>query len=323
MTISPAQLLLVQRLLRQYTAASATPDRDAARNKLIALGPTLPPALELLIQQRGAVIDPAVYPDVLAQLKPVYEIIERLRTGSATQRRVDAARLVNHAAEAELTYLAVDRLANIVITEQEPLVWLAVLDVVAGLESQPAERIAYAAMTHPVAQIRRRACQYLEDHPLPRHAEMLLAALEDPDSSVVRAAVRALGYVGELSSAEPLKTQLVSADVELRVQAAASLARLGHASGPAALERLAYHGDESIRRQAAAAMGWLKEARFTAALVRLLEDQPSVRRAALEALPRVVGQDIPAQQKPPAANPAEKVQQWKQWYREQGGVVQR
>ena len=84
-------------------------------------------------------------------------------------------------------------------------------------------------------------------------------------------------------------------------------------------------------------MGELPDAGFVSTLVVLLDDRESVRHAALESLPKVVGRDVSQDGEPPlspagtsdlsgaATRPAaflsptpssdEQVRRWKQWYR--------
>ena len=65
-------------------------------------------------------------------------------------------------------------------------------------------------------------------------------------------------------------------------------------------------------------LGDLRDNVNTGTLIRLLDDRPAVRRAALEALPKVV--ETPFATEPPEGSVApEKVaERWKDWYREQG-----
>ncbi len=59
------------------------------------------------------------------------------------------------------------------------MVWQNVLTAVAAEGSEPAIRLAYTAIGHPAAEVRRRACEHLAAHPSPAHAEVLLPALQD------------------------------------------------------------------------------------------------------------------------------------------------
>ena len=99
--------------------------------------------------------------------------------------------------------------------------------------------------------------------------------------------------LADLDDTAPLVRLLAVPSDPLRFEVAVSLVRMGDPAGLAALERLTYSRDASVRRQAAAAMGETANPAFAPSLVRLLDDQQSVRLAALESLPKVTGRDVP------------------------------
>ena len=162
------------------------------------------------------------------------------------------------------------------------------------------------------------ACQYMEQHNSPDHADILVSLLDDPDISVVRAALQALGTCPSLPDETRVKRFLLSAEKNLRVAAAVSLARAGSASGAAALERLSYDPDQSVRQQVATAIGQLGDPIYVSTLIRLLEGGPSVRRAALDALPRLVDPPFAPEPTSTVRTPDTLARQWKDWYRQQG-----
>jgi HEAT repeat protein len=139
--------------------------------------------------------------------------------------------------------------------------------------------------------------------------------LGEPDPAVVKAAARALGRCGPIDDLASLERLLAAADREVRVEAAAALARLGSPRGPAALDRLARDRETHVRRKAAEAMGQLKDSLYLPTLIRLLDDQTSVQRASLQALPQVVGRDVCAEQTPPLTTRKQRAEFWKNWYR--------
>jgi HEAT repeat protein len=242
------------------------------------------------------------------------EQIERLLTDLASadlaaQRRA-ADRLAELAAKTPLPAATVARLSAAAIAEPDALVWRGVLTATDD-GSEPALRLAYAAVSHPAAEVRRRGCETLARRPHPRHAPVLLPALDDGDTQVVCTALRALGAGGRVADTVPIRRRLASPNATIWLTAATTLCQLGDAAGPPALERAAYHADPAIQRQAAAAIGELGDPAFTAALMHLLDGHVSVQRAALEALPAVVGQDHAAG---PNLTTTERIRRWKRWY---------
>ncbi|MHC4177000.1 MAG: HEAT repeat domain-containing protein, partial [Planctomycetota bacterium] len=128
--------------------------------------------------------------------------LQRLAYSAKAKVRCQVAEL---AGERPLGRLAMARLVRLIVAEPDELVWQRVLTAVAGDASEPSIRLAYAAVSHPSAEVRRRACDNLAAHPHPGHAKMLVPALEDRDHAVVCAAVRALGAADRCGSRPPLR----------------------------------------------------------------------------------------------------------------------
>ena len=249
--------------------------------------------------------------DARATRSQVFEALDRLRSKDVEERRRAAGRIAILAADEPLGRLAIARLADLMAKEPDRLVWWSVLQAIATDGSEPANRLARAAIGHPSPEVRRRACEHMAAHPNPRHVEVLLPVLEDPSGPVVAAAVRAVAAAGRLDDTGPLEQLLVGPNELLHVEVAAALARLGNPRGNRELLRLAHSRDETVRRRVAEAMGVLANPMFTPTLIRLLDDRVSVRRAALASLPKVAGEDVA----PGATNTADRIELWKQWSR--------
>jgi len=314
LAVSPQQLEQVERWMKVLDDPSAPlADSRAAASGLTALGPELPIALEKLVTDRGRTIPAAVYREVLPKAHPIFDALDRLRGDDVSQRRRAAGQLVELSAPGGLPAIATRRLAELVIAEPDPLVWNRVLQAIEHNAGEDAGRLALAGLSHPSAEVRRRACLHLGEHFDRRYISALLPALSDADAKVAQAAVRALSEAGSIADTQPIAALLTSPDKTLRVEAALALARLGSAEGPAALERLAFDPDLNIRREAAAAMGRLADPQFTPTLVRLLDERADISRAALASLHHVAGPEAPLAASP-SLSPTEQIAQWKKWW---------
>lgn len=125
----------------------------------------------------------------------------------------------------------------------------------------------------------------------PAAVPMLRAGLEDTDACVRRASARLLGSTRHPSAAEALLGALQSSNPTTRQLAAVGL---GYADQPEAVDpliRVLRDGESSVRAAAGWALGRIEDRRAVAPLTRLLlEDaDPGVRRAAAEALGRILG----------------------------------
>ncbi len=301
--LAPEELQHVEQLLAEGDAKA-----------LVAFGPRVIRALEVLAFERHRPIPEDVYHTVLPELQPEFALLARLETDEVLERRRAASELDALTETSPLGRLAVERLCRLVTPEPDSLVFQSALSAVAGDGSEAACRLAYAAVGHPAAEVRRRGCMHLAAHPDPKHAPVLLPVVEDESHSVVAAAVQALGACGQLPDASGLDELLRSGNESLRFEVAAALVQLDDPRGVAALERLAYSRDAAVRRGVAETMGELGDPAFTPTLIRLLDDRVSVMRAALAALPEVVGEDVAATPGGAPATTTERVRRWKAWF---------
>jgi HEAT repeat protein len=117
-----------------------------------------------------------------------------------------------------------------------------------------------------------------------------------------------------LDDPEPLLKMLTTKDKSLRLDVALALARLKNEKGPAELILLARDPEPETRRHAALCMGELGDRVYLPTLIDLLDDPLGARRAALESLPHVAGEDIAAADGKNELSSNDKIDRWKRWY---------
>jgi HEAT repeat protein len=232
--------------------------------------------------------------------------VAELAANALAERRAAALKLAREHALVQLPDASLTRLRMLVEQETDELVWNDLLVFLEHDGRAAAADLAAIAATHPIGEVRRRACAYLGKHPSRRSTEVLLHSLADSDVTVVREAIRGLGHQPAIDDLSPLRAVLTSADNSLSLEAAVSLARLGSDEGLRALLRLIQHQDPALRRQAVSALGDVLDRanlqkRFTdqqrreaaAELVRLLENehQGDVRRTAEASLQAIGSSD--------------------------------
>mgnify|MGYP000908174910 FL=1 len=284
----------VERCIAELRSAASIRAKEQAVRQLTTFGPHLVEVLEQVAARSPLPLPEAVYQEALAQCASDFAALAGLRSRDLTTRRSAADELLAARDRQALGALALGRLTELVKDEPDPVVWRIAFNVVAEDSSEPSARLAYAGIRHAMPEVRRMACLYLTAHPSPKHAPALIPSLGDTHPEVVRQAIRALGAGGELVDSQPLRQLLGAREESLRVEAATALARLGDPAGPPALERLAHSRDVTIRRQAAAAMGQVPDPAYKATLSGLLNDQYSVRLAALESLSKISPSDSAA-----------------------------
>ncbi len=301
--VTADELSEVERLLEQEDTVA-----------LVAIGPVAIEALEVLAIEYQRPVPELMYQDALPKMHLSFALLARMETTDVTERRRGATELAALAEKEPLGRLAVERLCRFVTPEADALVFQSVLAAVAQDESEAAHRIAYAAVGHAAAEVRRRGCLHLAAHPHPKHTPVLLPAVDDEADSVAAAAVQALGACGHAADAGALTELLRVGNDLLQLEAALALVQLDDPSGIAALERLAHSRDAAVRRRVAEKMGELSDPVFTPTLMRLLDDRVSIIRAALAALPRTVGEDKSLSPDGNLPTTTERVRRWKAWF---------
>jgi HEAT repeat protein len=314
-SISPERLEKAREIVRRLQEAPPTGGAISwALRDLDEFGPDLVPALARLVADERAVLPDVVYREVLAKRGAEFDALDRLAAATPLERRQAAGKLAEQARQRPLSGLALARLAELGVGEDDVLVWHSLMQAVANDPREPSIRLAYAGMSHSSGEVRRMACEHLATFRDPRHAAQFLPALEDQQRSVVLAAVNGLGHPGMMADVRPLERLLGTNDRELRLSAAESLVRLGAPSGVLAMERLAHDADPQTRRDAAAVMGVLGNPAFVDVLVGMLDDGLGVQFIALESLPKVAGRDVADDPANPATDTLERISRWKRWH---------
>ena len=302
---------LVRESLSELDLAPTAFEVEQIHVRLRGLGPVLIPALEEIVRDGAELIRDDVYQRILPSVDEDFADLLDLQSEDIDLRRRASDRISERAAQRPLTWLALGRLAEVCVGEMDAIVWKNILEAIRHDTTQPTVRLAVVALSHPDAEIRVQGCAYFQRHPQPDSPLLLMPSLADLNESVVLAAVRALRDGPSVQAHQPLQQLLAAPNKRLRVEAATTLAAMQSAHGVAALERLSYDEDEAARCMVAAAMGELGDPQFSATLIRLLDDQASVRNAALHSLPQVSGHEIDDD-----SNPSISVAHWKAWYRD-------
>ena len=245
-----------------------------------------------------------------------FEQIGKLTDDDVFARRRAAAKLAEISEERPLTRAGVERLVANVMGETDQLVWQNALSAVSHDDGEAAVRLAHAAVKHDSAEVRRRACEYLSNHPHPRHVPILMPVIEDHNLTVAKAAVEALGKCGPTADTGQMKKLLLTGNAALRLQTAVALIRLGDPDGADALRRLADNDDPRIRIEVAQEIGRVGDRTFIPILIRFLDDRAGVRREALAALEKISNQNPVYDYGPGRKTTSEQVELWKKWYKE-------
>lgn len=318
-TVSSEQLATVVAALRTLLSATAdTREHSKALADLRHVGPNLIDVLEYLEERRGAVLPECVF-DVLAAERSDFAIAEELRRDDVQSRRRAARRLAEDFARLHhFRPLLIRRIAELAVSETDPVVWQYLLAALADQGDSQTFRLVYTAVGHPSSGVRQAGCEHLRRHPHPQHADVLLATLNDSSVPVVCAALEALGVCGADIKPSPLLPLLISRSDSVQIAAAATLARLGWPEGVAALERLAYSHNDQTRLRVAQVMGELALPEFAPTLVRMLDDRHGIRLAALNSLPALAECEAA---ETPGLRESDRIEAWRKWAAREHAIV--
>ena len=264
------------------TESTGKLQRPAAPTKSspCALGQGILPALEQLIADESVRVPPEMYTAVLPHTNPEFAAIEDLRSDDLTRRWQGAEKLEALAARKPLPNLVVERLAAVMSSQREPQVWQPVLTAMIRDGREPAERIAYMALSQTSPEVAppslRASGAALVAQPCAGAAPLAERPADRGPDRRGRRARRGR----QIGRSRPLAALLTRPDKTVRLEAATALTQLGATEGRAALERLAADPDADIRRAAATAMGETAEPTFVPTLIALLVDRHDIVRGA-------------------------------------------
>lgn len=308
-------------------------------------GERLADELEQLSAKYNTQLPDYLFDQVLPRVSPIFEAIEALGRGNDYERRVAAGRIEQLSREKALGRLAGERICRAAMGTNDTIVWSRLIEAVAEDWNEPSMRLTQLAAGHRSLEVRRRACRKLGGSGDGRYIATLVPALADPSRDVMVEAARAIAQLCEPSSIAGnnapfgvdrqraiggLKQLLGHGDKTVRLAAADALNRLDDPTGAAELQRLSYDADAGIRIGVIRSMRDRPRIDFTRTFIRLLDDRSTIRRAALEALPKIVQADptVAAFIDQAPTNTSERTdvrqqaEKWKTWYdRATGGSL--
>lgn len=250
-----------------------------------------------------------------------------LQNGPVRKRRLAASALAQVAESRSLGEVAVERLREHLVDEQDRLVWQFCIAAIMKDDTDAGAQLALLATNSTWPDVRRLGCEYIARHPRPAYAHWLIPLFGDSSRNVQYLAVDAAGrcrnpsilYGGASENpalSQPgLKSLLTSSDRELRFRTAVALTLLGDTAGEDELLRLVYEPNIELRTQAVRAMAETGRTRFRRHLANAAwtEDNDRVRHVMLEGLLQLT----PQSERPPALSKAKnddaRAEAWATW----------
>ncbi len=305
-------------------------ERTRAREQMIALKDKFPLVVEYLRFTEKRTVPNEIYTEILPQADDVFAALEQLEQGTVSQRRHAAEEILVKARLHPLGPLVVSRLCEIGVMEEDTLTGITLFQIFELSPGELADRFAIESLDSDAPEIRRRACDLLGKSEELAVLRNLLPMLNDTSVEVVRTTLTSLGSLAplyfedtdeeEIDPADtrlitdPIRVILMRSETTLQIAASIALAQWNDPAGAEAIRRLSYAEDDKTRLALAQSIGRLHDPQLADVLIRLLDDKRgSVRQAALDSLPKLVGTDHGIRKGKKSVSLPDRVEAWKSW----------
>ncbi len=314
-----------------YTDPEATrEERDRAREQMIAMKDKFPLVVEYLHFTEKRAVPEEIYTDILPLADEIFEALESLEQGTVSQRRRAADEILGKARLHPLGPLVVSRLCDIGVMEDDTLTGISLFQIFELSPGDLADRFAIESLDSDAPEIRRRACALLGQSEELAVLRNLLPMLNDTSVEVVRTTLASLGSLAPLYFddadeeeidpsdtrliTDPIRVILMRSETTLQIAAAVALVQWNDPAGAEAIRRLSFSPDDKTRLALAQAIGRLHDPRLADVPIRLLDDKRgSVRQAALDSLPKLVGTDHGNVKGKTSIPLPDRIEAWKSW----------
>ena len=300
-------------------------ERQILEHRLKQHGQRLMPAIDQLMMAENRRI-PESLDRVFAEVDPMFQEIEKFRTGDITAKRNAARELARLGAVNSPSQLAAQRIIDLTARENDSMVLTSLLTSLQNADPELVCQLARPLLQSQSPNVRRVSCKMLMQFGSSDDVPLLQDALQDSSQAVVRDALQAIDYLWDESAdnsaiLSTLKSMLhQQGDAALQVDVATTLHRFGQLEGTDALRRFAASSDFRVKAHLAVRVAELQDETFVPILIRFLDDSnATVRSRALEALPRLVGEDIGRSglsRSSEVAQTQQQIDRWKAWGRE-------
>lgn len=314
---------------RYFDAQATREQRHHAKDQMLSLKGKLTFIVEYLAFNENQWIPEEIYNDILPQIDPVFLSISNLDEENTSIRRKSADEIYGHSQRRPFGPLVVSRLYEAGVGETDLITVITLFKTFESSPGEIADQFAKSFLDNAHPEIRRRACELLGHSENLQVLRELLPMLDDTAPEVVRTTLASLDKLATVYFADnegnmdlqsrhlvtnPVRRLLLRPEASLQIAASTTLVHWKDTTGHEAFKRLAGSRDDKTRLAVAQSIGNLNDTELTNILVMLLDDKRgSVRQAALNALPQLVGEDHGNPGSAVSIPITERVQRWKYW----------
>lgn len=303
-------------LLDQIDQAQHAKDaaaRTKAREQLLLAPEKVLAAVEQVAQTLAQYKNDYLFDVLLPQCDPAFQRLQEATQGSSQMTLIALRDLERRSEQAPLHELILWRLSQ---TPQRfnSLDWQTLMAMIKQDQRPATEALVRYALGHDDPLVRTRACEHVTQFPLPDVIHPLEDSLEHESPEVRCAAIHALSKLDGANQRETFVAMLLDREVDVQLAAAQSLDAANDPRGVQHIYRMTYSSSRETRFKATHAIADRQNLVDLPELIRLLDDETSIRKAAIEGLSSLV----PAEDNPPPKNAVisldAQATAWKNWF---------
>lgn len=287
--------------------------RTQARQELLLAPAEVLAAVDHAALQLASYDNTYLFDVLLPQCDPAYQRLHEATTGSPQLTLIALRELVQRSQKSELPALILWRLSH-KAERFSSVDWQAIMAIVENDDRPAASKLVRRALGSTDPVVRVSACEHVARYPISDVTLTLKDSLQHESAAVRVAAIHALSQVDGARHIQQFIALLLDREIEVQLAAAAALDAQNDPRGIQHIQRMTYSSSRETRLRATQAIVARHSQSDIAELVRLLDDDTSIRLAALEGLSQLV----PTEQNPPHndAQVSLEVQcaSWKNWF---------
>lgn len=287
--------------------------RMQARQELLLAPAKVLAAVDQAAPQLASYDNTYLFGVLLPQCDPAYQRLHEATTGSPQLTLIALRELERRSQQSELPELILWRIGH-KAERFSSVDWQAIMAMIKDDDRPAASKLVRRSLASDDPVVRVSACEHVARHPIPDVTLTLEDSLQHEASAVRVAAIHALSKVDGARHIEQFISMLLDREIEVQLAAAEALDAQNDPRGIQHIQRMTYSSSREIRLRATQAIAARRSKADIPELIRLLDDDTSIRVAALDGLSQLVT----AEQNPPH-NDAQvsleaKCASWKNWF---------
>ncbi|MBA2117536.1 HEAT repeat domain-containing protein [Bremerella alba] len=311
--LTAEQVMAILDRIEKAEHASDESQRQEARRALLLQPQEVLAAVDQAAKPLVAYDNDYLFNVLLPQCDPAYRLLLEVTSGDPRLTLSALRQLELQSRQAALPELVVWRLQSHV-EHFTPMTWPVLMEVIRNDQREAAQQIVRRALAHDSPQIRIAAYRYIADFPMDDVTSQVKDGLNHEVPNVRVAAIEALSSVDGAASIGDFVNRLTDSDIDVQMAACRALDAQNDRRGIDHWNRMIYSSSKAVRLKAVQAIVARKQPSDIPLLIRVLDDETSIRSAALDGLSSIVAKDQWPSSISNAISLEAKCAAWKNWF---------